>query len=295
MKHINKVAETLQVSLDVVRTCCRLLDLALQPNDTLDETIEQQLVQLKEIASREGMSLEEAAQHLIAMRDRKSEVGEHKFDKREYIKQRFGVDPEQASSDSFVGILYRDADRGIQLGELRHKVVLESSTLALEEFVFHGSSSLAEGNTSVAAGYNQAQERINSRIDNDFFGKVNWGEDSSSVGRYIDTAAETVEVLAAENRAISEEIVAQMLPICYRIRDESLLNLRKTSTQAVGINLLSVVAGTVVGTWVAVPPTQERQEIPSIQPILIGVGIGELVGLILSLVIIWFTRDEQKT
>ena len=152
MKHINKVAETLQVSPDVVRTCCRLLDLALQSNDTLDETVEQQLVQLKEIASREGMSLEEAAQHLIAMRDRKSEVGEHKFDKREYIKQRFGVDPEQALPDSFVGILYRDADRGIQLGELRHKVVLESSTLALEEFVFHGSSLLGEGNTSVPAG-----------------------------------------------------------------------------------------------------------------------------------------------
>jgi ABC-type nitrate/sulfonate/bicarbonate transport system permease component len=51
----------------------------------------------------------------------------------------------------------------------------------------------------------------------------------------------------------------------------------------------------VIGTWVAVPPTQERQEIPSIQPILIGVGIGELVGLILALVIIWFTTDEQKT
>ncbi|BAY35430.1 hypothetical protein NIES2107_73420 (plasmid) [Nostoc carneum NIES-2107] len=178
MKHINKVAETLQVSPDVVRNCCRLLDLALQPNDTLDETIEQQLVQLKEIASRESMSLEEAAQHLIAMRNRKSEVGEHKFDKREYIKQRFGVDPEQASPDSFVGILYRDADRGIQLGELRHKVVLESSTLALEEFVFHGSSSLAEGNTSVPSGYDQAQERINSRINNDFFGKVNWGEET---------------------------------------------------------------------------------------------------------------------
>ena len=71
--------------------------------------------------------------------------------------------------------------------------------------------------------------------------------------------------------------------------------MRKTSTQAVGINLLSVVTGTVIGTWVAVPPTQERQEIPSIQPILIGVGIGELVGLILELVIIWSTRDEQKT
>ena len=117
------------------------------------------------------------------------------------------------------------------------------------------------------------------------------GRDSSSVGRYIDTAAETVEVLAAENRAISEEIVSQMLPICYRIRDESLLNLRKTSTQAVGINLLSVVAGTVVGTWVAIPPTQDKQEIYSIQPILVGVGIGELVGFILALVVIWFTRE----
>jgi hypothetical protein len=82
-----------------------------------------------------------------------------------------------------------------------------------------------------------------------------------------------------------------MLPICYRIRDESLLNLRKTSTQAVGINLLSVVAGTVVGTWVAIPPTQDKQEIYSIQPILVGVGIGELVGLTLALVVIWFTRE----
>ncbi|BAZ19238.1 hypothetical protein NIES4073_01080 (plasmid) [Kalymmatonema gypsitolerans NIES-4073] len=82
-----------------------------------------------------------------------------------------------------------------------------------------------------------------------------------------------------------------MLPICYRIRDEGLLNLRKTSTQAVGINLLSVVAGTVVGTWVAIPPTQDKQEIYSIQPILVGVGIGELVGLVLALVVIWFTRE----
>lgn len=76
------------------------------------------------------------------------------------------------------------------------------------------------------------------------------------------------------------------------MRDESLLNLRKTSTQAVGINLLSVVAGTVVGTWVAIPPTQDKQEIYSIQPILVGVGIGELVGLILALVVIWFTREQ---
>ena len=70
-----------------------------------------------------------------------------------------------------------------------------------------------------------------------------------------------------------------MLPICYQLRDESLLQMRKNATIAVGINLLSVLAGTVVGTWIAVPPTQERQEIESIQPILIGVGIGEIIGL----------------
>lgn len=83
-----------------------------------------------------------------------------------------------------------------------------------------------------------------------------------------------------------------MLPLCYRLRDESLLNARKTSTLAVGINCLSLVTGTVVGTWIAVPPTQERQEILSIQPILVGVGLGELVGLILALVVIWVSREE---
>lgn len=83
-----------------------------------------------------------------------------------------------------------------------------------------------------------------------------------------------------------------MLPLYYRLRDESLLNARKTSTLAVGINCLGLVSGTVVGTWIAVPPTQERQEILSIQPILIGVSLGEFVGLILALIIIWFTREQ---
>jgi hypothetical protein len=98
---------------------------------------------------------------------------DRKFNKREYIKQRFGVDPETAAPDSFVGMLYQDTHRGTQLGELRHKVVLESSTLALEEFVFNGT-----GGNLTADEYTQAQERINSRIDNDFFAKVNWGEGS---------------------------------------------------------------------------------------------------------------------
>lgn len=174
MKHINQLAQQLQVSPELVRSTCNLLGLPLKPNDTVDETVERQLVQLKEVAEREGISLEEAARHLVEMRDRKveAETGAHKFDKREYIKQRFGIDPEIAAPDSFVGMLYHDADRGVQLGQLRHKVVLETSTLALEEFVFNGSSNIDNSD------YNEAQERIESRIDNDFFAKVNWGEGS---------------------------------------------------------------------------------------------------------------------
>ncbi|NJM22445.1 MAG: hypothetical protein HC874_21415 [Richelia sp. SL_2_1] len=149
---------------------CQLLDLEINEN-TIPEQVESQLVNLKAAANKESMSLEEAARHLIEMRDRETEVGDRKFNKREYIKQRFGVDPEQAPGDSFVGMLYGDTDRGIQLGQLRHRVVLESSTLALEEFIFSGTGdNLNE--------FDQAQERINSRIDNDFFGKVNWGEES---------------------------------------------------------------------------------------------------------------------
>lgn len=170
MKHINQLAQQLQVSPEVVRNICQLLDLEINEN-TIPEQVESQLVNLKAAANKENMSLEEAARHLLEMRDRETELGDRKFNKREYIKQRFGVDPEQAPGDSFVGMLYGDTDRGIQLGQLRHRVVLESSTLALEEFIFSGTGdNLNE--------FDQAQERINSRIDNDFFGKVNWGEES---------------------------------------------------------------------------------------------------------------------
>jgi hypothetical protein len=89
--------------------------------------------------------------------------------------------------------------------------------------------------------------------------------------------------------------MAQMLPICYQFRDESLLQQRKNATTAVSINLLSVVAGTVVGVWVTVPPTQEKQEITSIQPILIGVGVGEIIGLILALLVIWIRSENERS
>lgn len=177
MKHINQLAQQLQVSPDIVRAVCQTLGLEFS-GDTVAEQVEQQLLQLKAAAAGEGISLEEAARHLLEMRERQnSDLGNlHRFDKREYIRQRFGVDPEQAAGDSFVGILYQDVDKGVQLGELRHKVVLESSTFALEEKIFHGGS-LAEGKESGTDGYTEAQERITSRINDDFFGKVNWGEE----------------------------------------------------------------------------------------------------------------------
>jgi hypothetical protein len=86
-----------------------------------------------------------------------------------------------------------------------------------------------------------------------------------------------------------------MLPICYQFRDESLLQMRKNATTAVRINLLSVVAGTVIGVWVTIPPTQERQEINSLQPILIGVGLGEIIGLILALLVIWIRGEHERS
>jgi hypothetical protein len=86
-----------------------------------------------------------------------------------------------------------------------------------------------------------------------------------------------------------------MLPICYQFRDESLLQMRKNATMAVGINLLSVVAGTIIGVWVTIPPTQERQEIKSLQPILIGVGLGEIIGLILALLVIWIRGEHERS
>ncbi|BAZ40340.1 hypothetical protein NIES4101_63010 [Calothrix sp. NIES-4101] len=176
MKHINQLAIQLQISPEVVRNICQILDLEIS-GDTVSEQIELQLVNLKAAATKENMTLEEAAQHLLEMRETRSTPDEqHRFNKRDYIKQRFGVDPETAAPDSFVGMLYQDTHRGTQLGELRHKVVLETSTLALEEFVFNGT-----GHNLNLDEYTQAQERINSRIDNDFFAKVNWGENNSQV------------------------------------------------------------------------------------------------------------------
>lgn len=75
MKHINQLAQQLQVSTEIVRYICQLLDLEISGN-TVSEQVESQLSNLKTVADKENMSLEEAARHLIEMRDRETELGD---------------------------------------------------------------------------------------------------------------------------------------------------------------------------------------------------------------------------
>ena len=63
-------------------------------------------------------------------------------------------------------MLHSDVKRGKQLATLRHKVVLETSTLMLEDMLFNG---VQEPTTELE----EVQGRVYKRIDDDFFGKVN--------------------------------------------------------------------------------------------------------------------------
>ena len=169
MKHINAVAQNLQTTPEIINKVCGKLQLKINKDSTLKPEVEQQLVQLKEVAVAENMSLEEAVDYLLQIRDEHSN-DEHKFDENEYIEQRFGVNPNDASSNSFVKVLQSDVARGKQLAALRHKVVLETSTLILEDLLFNGAD---ETTTELE----EIQDRVYKRIDDDFFGKVNWGEE----------------------------------------------------------------------------------------------------------------------
>ncbi|MEO1373115.1 MAG: hypothetical protein AAFW70_02080 [Cyanobacteria bacterium J06635_10] len=94
MKHINKVAQTLQTTPEIVIQVCKKLSLVINKDSTIKSEVEQQLIQLKEVAAAENMSLEEAANHLLEMRqERSSSNNEHTFDENQYIQQRFGVNP----------------------------------------------------------------------------------------------------------------------------------------------------------------------------------------------------------
>ena len=161
MKHINAVAQSLQTTPEIISKVCQKLELKVNKDSTLKLEIEQQLIQLKEVATAQNMSLE--------MRNERSN-DEHRYNEDEYIEHRFGVNPKDASSDSFVNVLHSDIARGKQLARLRHKVVIETSTLMLEDMIFNGVE-------EPATDLEENQNRVYKRIDDDFFGKVNWGEE----------------------------------------------------------------------------------------------------------------------
>ena len=84
MKHINKVAQTLQTTPEIVSQVCKKLSLVVNKDSTIKAEVEQQLLQLKQVAAAENMSLEEAANHLLEMRqERSSSNNEHTFDENQ--------------------------------------------------------------------------------------------------------------------------------------------------------------------------------------------------------------------
>ncbi|MEO1372937.1 MAG: hypothetical protein AAFW70_01150 [Cyanobacteria bacterium J06635_10] len=165
MKHINAVAQSLQTTPEIISKVCEKLQLRINKDNTVKPEVEQQLIQLKEVASAENMSLEEAVDYLLEMRDEQSS-NKHKFDVNKYIEQRFGLNPED-ESNSYLKALRTDVEKGKQFAALRLGVIMETSSLYLEEFLFNG---VEEAPTQLQ----ETQNKIYERIDNDFFGKVNW-------------------------------------------------------------------------------------------------------------------------
>ena len=80
MKHINAVAQSLQTTPEVISKVCQRLELRINKDNTLKPEIEQKLIQLKEVAVSQNMSLEEAVDYLLEMRNERSS-NKRKFDK----------------------------------------------------------------------------------------------------------------------------------------------------------------------------------------------------------------------
>lgn len=165
MKHINAVAQSLQTTTEIISKVCQKLGLKINKDSTLKPEVEQQLIKLKEVAVAQDMSLEEAVDYLLQMRDEHSS-NEHKFDADKYIEQRFGLKPED-DNNAYLQTLRTDIEKGKQFATLRLGVIMESSSLYLEELLFNG---VQEAPTELQ----ETQNKIYDRIDNDFFGKVNW-------------------------------------------------------------------------------------------------------------------------
>lgn len=164
MMHINQMVSELKVPLEDIRVCCELLELKIDGALLSPETVTA-LRNIKSIAESGGITLIEAARELKNIRNNEHVTG--RFDKREYIKQRFGQDPELAPQGSFIRLIYEDvATKSDQLAKIRHQTIFEASTLALEDLLMNG--------VDADEDWKQAHGRVTSSIT-DFLGNVNWG------------------------------------------------------------------------------------------------------------------------
>lgn len=167
--HINQMVLELKTQLNELRKCCELLNLATDNDQISQETIDI-LQNVKAVADKGGVSMVEAARQIADMKNAEtnSNCGNNRFDKREYIKKRFGQDPELAASDSFIGLLYKDVQtQSEQLGRLRSQTILDASSYILHDLLMHGTS---EGGDK---GYRDATDKLGNKIT-DYLGKVNW-------------------------------------------------------------------------------------------------------------------------
>lgn len=169
MIHINQMVSELKMQPDEIRSCCALLNLALDGDKLNHETVNV-LNNVKAVAEKANISFMQAAQQIADLKnaERNANRGGNRFDKREYIRKRFGQDPELAAPDSFIGLLYNDVrSQSEQLGKLRRQTILEASTLILHDLLINGMPE--SGDTA----FQQANDRATGAIS-DFLGSVNW-------------------------------------------------------------------------------------------------------------------------
>ncbi|BDA75927.1 hypothetical protein CAL7716_100930 (plasmid) [Calothrix sp. PCC 7716] len=172
MQHINQVVSGLGVQRDEIIAVCTLLELKVVDGDKLPPETVSVLNNVKAVAEKGGISFMEAAQHVANMRNGEgAQQNGNRFSKREYIKQRFGVDPEAAAPGSFIWMLYQDViKQSEQLGEVRYQTIIEASSHILRDRLMNGNPE--ESNNQ---GFEEANNLVSENITS-FLGKVNWGE-----------------------------------------------------------------------------------------------------------------------
>ncbi|OKH36541.1 hypothetical protein NIES2101_36920 [Calothrix sp. HK-06] len=171
MLHINQVVSELRVQRDEIVSACTLLELKVDGDQLSPDTVSV-LNNVKAVADKGNISFLEAAQHVANMKNGEGSAQQsNRFSKREYIKQRFGVDPEAAAPGSFIWMLYQDVNiQSEQLGEVRYQTVIEASSHVLRDRLMNGNPEEANNE-----GFEQANSRVSENITS-FLGNVNWGE-----------------------------------------------------------------------------------------------------------------------